>query len=270
MVAPRRAPLPPAPPSPCRAPLKCGSPAPGVKSAASRLPRSAASRLPRPLCGLHFSRGAGGAGGGLPARRSLRPCRPARRGRRHRPPPGSLRCGPTQPLRLRLQGEKTCRNACRNAEMHNPSRRFRRFGGGSAFLGGGQAPASSAVQKENICSHQPGVKGVIPIETELKKIHITTQAEYWNLCVEYLSAEQYAGRFGCHLATAYRHFASVPDSCKALVINDVTGSQYTVIPKATAKTVYETQQPPGNPQLTTQHQREAAQARWHGRQGRST
>lgn len=139
MVAPRRAPLPPAPPSPCRAPLKCGSPAPGVN----------------PLCGLDFSRGAGGAGGGLPARRSLRPCRPARRGRRHRPPPGSLRCGPTQPLPLRLQGEKTCRNA----EMHNPSRRFRRFGGGSAFLGGGQAPASSAVQKENICSHQPGVKG---------------------------------------------------------------------------------------------------------------
>lgn len=154
--------------------------------------------------------------------------------------------------------------------MHNPGRRIRRFGGGSAFLGGGQAPASSAVQKRTYVPINQGLKGVSTIETELKKIHITTQAEYWNLCIEYLSAEQYAGRFGCHLATAYRHFASVPDSCKALVINDVTGSQYTVISKATAKTVFETQQPPGNPQLTTQHQRQAAQARWHGRQGRST
>ena len=107
------------------------------------------------------------------------------------------------------------------------------------------------------------------IEAELKKIHITTQAEYLNLCMGYLSADQYASRFGCHLATAYRHFATVPDSCKSLVINDITGSQYTVIPKDAAKSIYETQQPPGNPQLTTQHQREAAHARWHGRQGRS-
>lgn len=163
------------------------------------------------------------------------------------------------------------------SEMHAEMQKCTTPAGGSAASAavppssaGDKPPPRQPYKKRTFVPINQGLKGVTTIETELKKIHITTQAEYWNLCMEYLSAEQYAGRFGCHLATAYRHFASVPDSCKALVINDVTGSQYTVIPKATAKTVYETQQPPGNPQLTTQHQREAAQARWHGRQGRST
>lgn len=99
----------------------------------------------------------------------------------------------------------------------------------------------------------------------MKEIHITTQAEYYDLCMGYLSADQYASRYGCHLATAYRHFKAAPEGVKALVTNDITGSQYTVIRRSAAHTLYTTQQRPGNPNLTTEHQRAAAWERWHGK-----
>lgn len=98
--------------------------------------------------------------------------------------------------------------------------------------------------------------------TGVQTVSIINETHRASIARQYMTASDVARTWDISLATAYRIIRSAPASCKLIVWDPLSGRKRIVISRAGASAQKNLRRRPGNPNLTTEHQRHAGKMRW--------